>query len=247
MTTLFKTTIQIVIDEKFPKMSKGRPRIMDSSEALECIFHLVKTGIQWRHVKSQYVSHITVFKAMHKWMQHNVFSEAYKRLLKLYSRRRKPRYLCVDSSFVKNVYGNGCTGQNPTDRGRQATKLSVVVDDMGVAHSLRCDPANIADVTLLPKILDSMMTTIRGVELFADKGYDSRRNRMLCVHHKLRDRIFKRKTTCSKRTHAKRGVVERFFSWHDKQRRLIVRYEKYVTVYMQMTFLFCGTILERRL
>ena len=37
---------------------------------------------------------------------------------------------------------------NPTNRGRLATKLSVVVDDLGVPYSLLCTPANQSDMRL---------------------------------------------------------------------------------------------------
>ena len=89
-----------------------------------------------------------------------------------------------------------------------------------------------------------MMTTIRGVELFADKGYDSRETEYyVCIQTQT---TFSKKNDMQQTNTRKRGVVSVSFPG-DKQRRLIVRYEKYVTVYMQMTCLFCGTILERRL
>ena len=41
-----------------------------------------------------------------------------------YRRRSRPRHSCVDSTFVKKVYGVDCVGRNPTDRGRMATRLT---------------------------------------------------------------------------------------------------------------------------
>ena len=35
----------------------------------------------------------------------NLFQTAYERLCRLYRRRSRPRYSCVDSTLVKNVYG----------------------------------------------------------------------------------------------------------------------------------------------
>ena len=82
--------------------------------------------------------------------------------------------------------------------------------------------------------------------MFADKGYDSARNRAHCREYGLRDRIFKRRTINGPRTHAKRGVIERFFSWHDKYRRLLVRYEQGIGIYLEMTYLAAGNLLANR-
>lgn len=75
----------------------------------------------------------------------------------------------------------------------------------------------------------------QGKELFADKGYDSAMNRRICKSYGFKDRIYKRRTINGKRTHAKKSVVERYFSWHDKYRRLLVSYEQNVKIYLGMT------------
>lgn len=247
MTDMFRNLIRIEVARCFPPQCKGRHRKLQFDDALDCIFLLVRTGMQWREVRPSTASHITVFKTMHAWMQKSVFETAYKRLIHLYERKRKSRYYCIDSTYVKNVYGRDCTGRNPTDRGRKATKLSAIVDDIGIPHALRCDPGNTSDMKLFGSTLNHMMTKIRNIEMFADKGYDSRTNRNICRRAGLSDRIFKRKATCGKRTHAKRNVVERFFSWMDKQRRLLLRYEQKVFVYMEMTFIACGRLLVNKI
>ena len=73
------------------------------------------------------------------------------------------------------------------------------------------------------------------------KGYDSAVNRHICVAYGYRDRILRRRTSNGRRTHAKRDVIERIFSWLDKHRRLILRYERCVDTYMRTTCLPCGS------
>ena len=70
--------------------------------------------------------------------------------------------------------------------------------------------------------------------------HDAEYNCCQCRSFGFKDRIFKRRTVNGRRTHAKRGVVERYFSWLDKNRRLLVRYEQTVTVYIALTFLASG-------
>ena len=114
-------------------------------------------------------------------------------------------------------------------------------------HALHSTAANCSDMKLLQPTLAKMMTRVPNLELYADKGYDSRANRSHCTRAGFKDRIFKRRACNGRRTHAKRGVVERFFSWLDKQRRLIVRYEQQMFVYNEMTFLACGQLLTNEL
>ena len=248
MTELFRNILRVQVARSFPPSDKGRPPRLTFDDAYDDILRVVRTGMQWRHLQPRNVSFVTVFKTMHKWIKADLFRIAYQRLLHLYSRRRRPRYCCVDSTFVKNVYGADCIGRNPTDRGRMATKVSAAVDDLGIPYALVYSPANQSDTRLLRQTLDAAMIPVPGnIELFADKGYDSASNRRLCAEHGYRDRIFRRRTTNGRRTHAKRGVVERFFSWMDKYRRLVLRYERSVAVYASMTLFACGCLLQGRL
>jgi len=58
----------------------------------------------------------------------------YKRVRPADARRRsryRARTVAVDTSFVKNVHGRDVLGRNPTDRGRNATKVSMLTDARG--------------------------------------------------------------------------------------------------------------------
>ena len=148
-SNLFKRFVQIETERLFPTHSLGRPRILSFHEAYESILKVVRTGMQWRHLQPKTVSYMTIFKTLHRWTDASIFRTAYERLLRLYSRRRRPKFYCIDSSFVKSIYGKECTGRNPTDRGRRATKMSVVVDDRGMLFASLLTPANWSDVRLL--------------------------------------------------------------------------------------------------
>ena len=95
--------------------TRGRPALLGFDDAYDDILRVVRTGMQWRYLRpTAAVAYITVFKTMHKWIDAGLFHTAYVRLLRLYRRHRRPRYSCVDSTFVKNVYGVDCVGRNPT-------------------------------------------------------------------------------------------------------------------------------------
>lgn len=245
---MFRELLRIQVAKEFPASKRGRSPSLTFDDAYDSILRVIRTGMQWRHLQPAKVSHITVFKTMHKWKRAGVFETAYKNLIRLYMRQRRPKFCCVDSTFVKSVYGVDCVGRNPTDRGRKATKMTAAVDDQGVPYAFLYTPANHSDMKLLESTLASSMTPIAsGTQLFADKGYDSAANRRVCKAFGYRDRIFRRKTVNGRRTHAKRGVVERFFSWIDKYRRLIVRYERHISTYICMSYFACGELLTGRI
>ena len=72
----------------------------------------------------------------------------------------------------------GKTGPNPTDRSKQGTKRSILVDGRGVSLGVAVAGANRVDFQLLQETLDSILTDCplapEEVEqnLWLDKGYD---------------------------------------------------------------------------
>ena len=222
----------------------GRPKTLTDEVALECAFKLLRTGMQWREIDSP-VAYTTVFRRLQSWQKEHIFEKAYKRALKTYKKLQPTQFYCVDSSYVKNQYGREGVGKNHTDRGRKATKLSIVVDQSGIAHGVRCDPGNRPDVTLLGASLKSIQL-LESVPLYADRGYDSRNNRRLCTEHGLPDRIFRRRTKTTRRTNAKRIVVEHAFAWLDQYRRLLRLYDHTVQKYLSWVFLALGNQIGKR-
>jgi IS5 family transposase len=150
--------------------------------------------------------------------------------------------------YVKNMYSSQCVGRNHTDRGRKALKLSAVVDQGGVPHGLCCHPGNRPDVTLLEDSLNSCMTSLDTLApLYADRGYDSRNNRRVCGMHGVKDRIFRRRTKTTRRTNARRIVVEHTFAWLKQYRRLLYMFEHSADQFLAFTILAFGQILARRM
>lgn len=105
----------------------------------------------------------------------------------------------VDSTYVKNEFGRVGLGRNPVDRGRKALKISALTDQDDIVHNLRCDPANTSDFRLFTPMLSSMLINLRRIEVFADRGYDSRRNRDGAYQRGFLPRIMRRRYRSSRR------------------------------------------------
>ena len=136
----------------------------------------------------------------------------------------------------RHPWVGGKTGPNPTDRGKLGVKRSVLVDGRGVPLGLAIDGANVHDHKLFRATLDSLPirrprpTSRRPQHLCCDKGYDAEvirreaRRRRYTPHIKSRG-----DERAAKRLHgrrARRWVVERFNSWMNRFRRILIRWEK---------------------
>jgi transposase len=134
------------------------------------------------------------------------------------------------------------TGKNPTDRGKQGVKRSVLTDAAGVPLGVEVAGANVHDQMLVAGTLKSLPihrpppTRRKKQHLCADKGYDAEavrqagRRRRYIVHIPKKGQ----KTSTPKRKHgkARRWVVERTHSWINRARRLLTRWEKKAANYL---------------
>src|ERR671924_1442260 len=78
----------------------------------------------------------------------------------------------------QSPFGGAATGANPTDRGKQGTKRSVLTDGQGIPMAVVVAGANRHDMKLLAKTLEAVVlerpepTAAAPQHLCADKGYD---------------------------------------------------------------------------
>ena len=143
-----KTVLKSFVDKAFPISKTGRPRSATTEELIDHIFILLKTGTQWRLLPTgDKVSWQTVHRHFQKWSKEGIFQRTYDHLLKLYCTKfsKTRQFIITDCSFVKNIFGIDCLGPSPVDRGRKASKLSIIVDEQGIVWSATFHPGNKSD------------------------------------------------------------------------------------------------------
>ena len=123
MNSIFKNKILLGITQHEATRPKRRPLSLDPSEAIDCLFKLVRTGMQWRELQPKTASYITVFKHTRRWIQSGIVHDAYASLLQQHVRNHPSKHYIVDSTYVKNAFGRDSLGRNPVDRGRKAIKM----------------------------------------------------------------------------------------------------------------------------
>ena len=246
VSALFEQELLTRITQLNSATRKRRPMQLDVREGIQCLFKLVRTGMQWRELEVRSVTYSSLFRHVQKWIQKSILTDAYAAVLSRYASMQDGKYYIVDSSHVKNVYGRCGLGRSPVDRGRKGLKVSILTDCNGVVHNLRSDPANVSDFKLFTPMLKSMFIELRRLEVFADKGYDSKPNRKDAYEHGFLPRIMKRRCRSSRRQNGKRVRVEHTFAWLDHFRRLRVQYECSPDTHLAYTLLALGHILCNR-
>ena len=146
------------------------------------------------------------------------------------------------------------TGPNPTtDRGKMGTKRHVLTDQRGIPLSVVITSANTHDMKAATDTLDNVIVKRPSYKqnLCLDKGYDSSEIEREVIKRKYITHIRHRgeeKGLIKTRHSARRWVVvERTNSWHNRFRKLLVRYEKKSENYLALVCLACYIIVYRRI
>lgn len=150
-------------------------------------------------------------------------------------------------------------GKNPTDRGKNGTKRSLLVDEQGGPLGLVIDGANRHDTKLLRATIEAIVvdrpepTARRPQHLCLDKAYDNPTGHAAVAAtgyggHIRRIGEEKPPAGAGKRRHKpRRWVVERTLAWLSKCRAILVRYDKHDFNYLGLAQLACALFWYRRL
>ena len=149
-------------------------------------------------------------------------------------------------------------GPNPTDRGKNGVKRSLVVEAAGGPLGAVTDAANVHDAKLLKQTLEAIVvkrprpSLHQPQHLCLDKGYDNPSGRAAaneCGYTPHIRRIGEEKLDARgrKRYPARRWVVERTLGWLSKCRAIVIRYDKHASNYLGLIQLGCALLWYRRL
>ncbi len=168
------------------------------------------------------------------------------------------------------------TGNNPTDRSKMGTKRHILTDKNGIPLSIVISSASTHDIKIVTDVVDNKVikrpsfktkkTGRRGRKLqhlCLDKAYNSeqeekeliKRGYVLHIPQKRkRDeteegevKVITQRRSNRKKYSAKRWVIERTNSWHNRFGKLFTRYEKKAKNYLGLVQLSCCMIIYRKI
>lgn len=254
--------VRPLIPKRPPHPKGGRPAA-DDRQMFAAIIYVLRTGIQWNALPRELGASSTVYDRFREWEAQGVFQRLWQAGLQQYDDLEGIAWdwQSADSSTVKAPFARAAVGPAPTDRGKQGTKRSILCDRRGVPLALCIDGANRHDSKLLFPTLDALIaqqpepTVQHPQNLCLDAAYDHNP-----IYGELYERGYEPHVRLNRQYHPwyqppqeeansleagktpRRWVVERFFSWLNRWRRLLVRWEKLGETYQAFLQLACGLI-----
>src|SRR5215471_2574973 len=244
-----------------PEKAPGTPgrRAVAFRRIFDGIVYVLRTGCQWQALpRQEYAPGSTVHGRFRQWVQAGVFEQAWKVLLAYYDQEVGIdwKWQALDGAITKAPLGGEATGPSPVDRAKAGTKRSVLTDRRGAPLAVVVTGANTPDKTVALETVDSIgvprpeKVVYRLHHLCLDKGYDyedvieGMLERDYILHLKHRGESTPA-VPPEKKHPARRWVVERTHAWHNKFRRLLVRWERNVEHYKALIHLASVLILYR--
>jgi len=138
---------------KSPKGGRPRPNLRDVADA---IFYRMRTGCQWKAIPPSLASGSTAHQYYQEWVRLGIFDALWQVALAVYDELvgLDWRWQCVDGAITKAPLGGENTGKNPTDRGKQGSKRSLMTETSGIPIGLAVDGANVHDIRLLQETIE---------------------------------------------------------------------------------------------
>ena len=244
------------------RQGPGRPRA-DNRAVWNGIWYHLWTGCQWKAIHRTWfgVCSSVIHARLQEWQQSGVFATIMGRLVEFYAERQGIGWTwqSVDSKMSPAPLAADGSGRNPTDRGKQGSKVHLLVDERGAPLALHLTAANQHDkwsaADLILAIVVVRPQQDAGEQHFcADKGYDYEDVHAAVEHAQYVPHIKHRRRRNEPRQEAcplpgelaypaRRWVIERTFAWFNKRRAIRIRWAKKACNWFALLQFTCAHIL----
>ena len=240
-------------EENIPDGRPGRKPV-PTRRVLEAVLWILNTGAQWHMLPQYYPNYKTVHRRFQRWCEREVLRDV---LCALANELRERGGIDESECFVDAMFSpakGGGEGVGPTKRGK-GVKIMGIVDRHGLPVAASTHAANHHEVTLVQLTFDFYMIEAKPENLIGDKAYDSDKLdeelreqgiEMIAPHRSNRRKLRRTQDGRRLRRHQRRWLVERFFSWIQWHRRILIRWEYYAQNFLGFVQLACTLILLKQ-
>ena len=209
-----------------PSGKPGRPW-RGNREVLDGILWVLRTGAPWRDLPEKYPPYQTCHRRFQQWSSDRTLEKVQMALTEMLEKRKKidMSECCIDAKFIPAKKGGEC------ECGK-GTKLVAITEKSGRPVSVLITDASCHEVRLVELALDACWPSENPAVLRC------RGTEMVAPHKKNRKRPATQDGRRLRR-YRRRFKVERFFSWCEDFRRLVVRWEYHAENYLGFVLLAC--------
>lgn len=239
-----------IIKKEYIRSNQKRPKKHKKTHNyyIKKILYILKTGISYRELKCNGIHYTTIHKYYLKLIEYGVFQRVFKQLISKYRRSHNTNLFFIDSTTNLNMYGIDNISKSYFDK-KKYTKISIVVDIYGIPHNIFLAKPNNHDVSLVKETIMNDHK-LKNCYLIGDKGYISPKlknelkiNNNIVLIYPYRKNQKTINSLIEKQLLKKRHIVENFFSWLKKARRVHTRYDKLSLCYQNFIYMRCSEII----
>ena len=239
-------------EENIPPSRAGRKPV-PTRKVLEAVLWILNTGAQWHMLPQCYPNYKTVHRRFQNWCENEVLRTVLTDLAnELRDNGRIDESECFIDAMFCPAKGGGAEIGN-TKRGK-GVKIMGIVDRHGLPVAVSTHAANHHEVTLVQLSFDFYMIEAKPENLIGDKAYDSdqldeelQKDGINMIAPHKSNRVKPRTQDGRKlRRYQRRWLVERYFSWLQWQRRVLIRWEYYMQNFLGFVQLASISMLLKR-
>ena len=196
--------------------------------------YVIRYGIAWRAMPNDLPPWHAVHQQAHRWLAAGCFetlAQDLRAMLRLAAgRKEEPTAAIIDSRTLRSTPESGTRAGYDGAKRKRGSKVHMAVDTLGHLLALHVTPADVGDRQVVARLAaDIQDATGDSVQLaYVDQGYTGEATAEAAAAEGITLHVVKL-------PEAKRGfillprrwVVERYFAWATRCRRLVKDYERY--------------------